>query len=195
MSIPENQDGCSQFIHSCVCRGEEANHTFSGQAADICGHRSAIRTGECTYDATPPEVEVCVKDADYFIPYRSYQYFGKKKFVISITAKDTISGARTLSYYLKEEGQGGLPEESSVLFQNEKENVRTDDLSEYTREIVIDQEDFRGRICVQAGDFEAGKVRRRKVRVLFFHPGRFIRKTAAFCWNFLRRITPMRIEK
>lgn len=136
---------------------EEANHTFSGQAADICGHRSAIRTGECTYDATPPEVEVCVKDADYFIPYRSYQYFGKKKFVISITAKDTISGARTLSYYLKEEGQGGLPEESFVLFQNEKENVRTDDLSEYTREIVIDQEDFRGRICVQAGDFAGWK--------------------------------------
>ena len=136
---------------------EEANHIFSGQAADICGHRSAIRTGECTYDTTPPEVEVCVKDADYFIPYRSYQYFGKKKFVISITAKDTISGARTLSYYLKEEGQGGLPEESSVLFQNEKENVRTDDLSEYTREIVIDQEDFKGRICVQAGDFAGWK--------------------------------------
>lgn len=136
---------------------EEANHTFSGQAADICGHRSAIRTGECTYDATPPEVEVCVKDADYFIPYRSYQYFGKKKFVISITAKDTISGARTLSYYLKEEGQGGLPEESFVLFQNEKENVRTDDLSEYTREIVIDQEDFKGRIYVQAGDFAGWK--------------------------------------
>lgn len=136
---------------------EEANHTFSGQAADICGHRSAIHTGECTYDATPPEVEVCVKDADYFIPYRSYQYFGKKKFVISITAKDTVSGARTLSYYLKEEGQGGLPEESSVLFQKEKENVRTDDLSEYTREIVIDQEDFKGRIYVQAGDFAGWK--------------------------------------
>lgn len=137
---------------------EEANHTFSGWVTDGCGWKSPVQTGECTYDTTPPEIEVRVWGEDYFMPYKSYQYFGQEQFRVSVSARDDISGVQLISYYFGEENEKDKNhmEWASVICQNEKTDVRKENLLEYCIEIRVNQKDFKGRIYVQAENF-AGK--------------------------------------
>lgn len=146
---------------------KEANHTVSGWVIDGCGQRSGICREECTYDTTPPEVEVRVWGEDSFIPYKTYQYFGKERFMAAMMARDDISGVQRISCFFKEEeGHRGKQEleqnygeENVIVFENKRTDVQQEDLSEYTETIVIDQQDFKGRIYVHAESF-AGKQSR-----------------------------------
>lgn len=140
---------------------DEANYTFSGWVTDGCGWKSPEQTGECTYDTTPPEVEVRVWGEDYFIPYKSYQYFGQEQFRVSVSARDDVSGVQMISYCFREESekenQKNYAEETAVICQNEKTDVRKENLLEYCIEIRVNQKDFKGRIYVQAENFAGQK--------------------------------------
>ncbi len=144
---------------------KEANHTFSGWVKDGCGQKSDVQTEECTYDTSPPEVEVRVWGEDYFIPYKTYQYFGKEQFIVEVTVRDDISGAQMISGYFKEkhdeeigrQSDKGEDGENLIIYENKKTDVSQDDLSEYTEKIIIDQRDFKGRIYVWGKNFTGQK--------------------------------------
>ena len=135
---------------------EEANHTLSGWVRDICGQESTVQTAECTYDTTPPSVQIRVWGEEYFIPYKTYQYFGREPFTVSVTAKDKISGVQTISCRYHGEK---VPETDGapVLYENENIKEKSGDLSEYQVEFSVLQEDFKGKISVQAADLTGWK--------------------------------------
>ncbi len=135
---------------------EEANHTLSGWVRDICGQGSTVQMAECTYDTTPPSVQIRVWGEEYFIPYKTYQYFGREPFTVSVTAKDKISGVQTIScryHGEKAPETDGAP----VLYENENIKEKSGDLSEYQVEFSVLQEDFKGKISVQAADLTGWK--------------------------------------
>ena len=135
---------------------EEANHTLSGWVRDICGQGSTVQMAECTYDTTPPSVQIRVWGEEYFIPYKTYQYFGREPFTVSVTAKDKISGVQTISCRYHGEK---VPETDGapVLYENENIKEKSGDLSEYQVEFSVLQEDFKGKISVQAADLTGWK--------------------------------------
>lgn len=135
---------------------EEANYTFSGWVTDGCGQKSSVQEGQCTYDTTPPEIMIRIKGQDFFAPYETYQYFGRKKMIVSVTAKDDISGVQAIMH---KEGREESEGSEAVISSNEKTDVLKDDLSEYSTDIVVSQQDFKGTIFIWAKNFAGQKSR------------------------------------
>lgn len=135
---------------------EEGNHLISGWAADGSGHKSVIQTEACTYDSTAPEVEVRIWGEDYFIPYKTYQYFGREQITVSVIARDKISGVYEIDYAFDEKGKAEN-KKSHILYQDNNKDTEERGLVECKRELVFCEEKLKGMVCVQAENFTGTK--------------------------------------
>lgn len=141
----------------------QANHMFAIQAADGSGWMSESGEEEVTYDKEPPEIHYradCLQEGDivfkpdniWFIPYRFYRYFSQRKIRFSVTARDAVSGIREIQCYFTDE-KGNRVWNSVERAENERKDVKTEELGEFQGEFVMDWDDFKGNFHVIAKDY------------------------------------------
>lgn len=143
-------EGGERVNTAVIAVQEEGNHTISGWAMDAAGNKSVIQAEACTYDSTPPEVELRVWGEDYFIPYKTYQYFGQKQVTVAVSVRDKISGVHEISYSLNDEKE-------QVLYRWENEDGTEKSEMACQKEIVICQEEFKGKVHVRAENLTGWK--------------------------------------
>ena len=140
---------------------KQANHIFNMLVTDSSGRISDRMKAEVIYDNGQPmicyradrlhEGDILVDSKNiWFLPYRSYRYFSRKKIRLSVTARDAISGIKNIACYFTDE-KGNLLWNSVKEAELHKDTVK-EGLAEYQAVFELGDDDFKGNFHVTAED-------------------------------------------